>query len=182
MTETSAERRQFVDDLLRDLGLESCQHTVCGNQFLKGLSGGQKRRLSLAVALTKHPLVLFLDEPTSGLDSAAAVEILSVISKIKASRNIIVVCTIHQPSTRVYNQFDSILLLSAGRTAYFGPPAAATDHFARLGHDMPARVSESEFLLDLVNSDFGGAGKRACHGVALGARHLQLAPRHARRV
>lgn len=76
--DTKAKR---VDSLLKDLGLESCQNTFCGNQFLKGLSGGQKRRLSLAVALAKEPLILFLDEPTSGLDSAATSEIVAVLKK-----------------------------------------------------------------------------------------------------
>ena len=91
-----AERRSCVDSLLSDLGLESCQHTRCGNQFIHGLSGGQKRRLSLAVALVKRPAVLFLDELTSGLDSHAAAEIMAVVRRIARASCIAVVCTIHQ--------------------------------------------------------------------------------------
>ena len=62
---TASERRASVDRLLADTGLEVCQHTKAGNELFKGLSGGQKRRLSLAVALCKSPRVVFLDEPTS---------------------------------------------------------------------------------------------------------------------
>ena len=155
--DTKAKR---VDSLLKDLGLESCQNTFCGNQFLKGLSGGQKRRLSLAVALAKEPLILFLDEPTSGLDSAATSEIVAVLKKIKIEKQIIVICTIHQPSTRVFNEFDSILLLSSGRVAYFGPTSGASQYFQAMGYVIPKDVSPPEYMLDLVNSDFGGEGKK----------------------
>ena len=160
LTASRPDRDARVESLLKDLGLESCQNTICGNQFLKGLSGGQKRRLSLAVALAKEPLILFLDEPTSGLDSAATAEIVGVLKKIKVEKKIILICTIHQPSTRVFNEFDSILLLSGGNVAYFGPTSNATKYFRDLGHEMPDDLSPSEYLLDLINCDFGGEDKK----------------------
>ncbi len=191
LTFSNADRQARTDSLLKDLGLESCQNTKCGNEFLKGLSGGQKRRLSLAVALAKEPLILFLDEPTSGLDSAATAEIIAVLKRIKIEKKIILICTIHQPSTRVFNDFDSILLLSGGKVAYFGPTSNAAKHFRDMGHEMPADLSPSEFLLDLVNCDFGGDDKkqqvnriidawrdRAAPG-ASGAAQVKAVPRKA---
>jgi ABC-type multidrug transport system ATPase subunit len=157
-----ADRKERVDSLLVDLGLESCQKTRCGNQFIQGLSGGQKRRLSLALALVKHPAVLFLDELTSGLDSHAAGEIMAVVRRVARAGRIVVVCTIHQPSARVFNAFDSVMLLSGGRVAYSGPVAAACDYFAAVCARAPPKdLTAAEFLLESVNGDFGGAEKQA---------------------
>jgi ABC-type multidrug transport system ATPase subunit len=175
MKESSEIKRRRVEDLLADLGLESCQQTPCGNQFFKGLSGGQKRRLSLAVALAKEPQILFLDEPTSGLDSAATSEITAVLRKIKVEKQIILICTIHQPSTRVLNEFDSVLLLSDGCVAFFGPTSQAVRHFLAMGFVMSADDSASEFLLDLVNSDFGGEQKKQQVATILSAWAAQAA-------
>ena len=94
------------------------RYTKVGNAFFAGLSGGQKRRLSLAVALLSNPLVLFLDEPTSGLDAAAAASIMRFLKELAVAANIAIVCTIHQPSSAVYNGFDRVMLLSGGKVAF----------------------------------------------------------------
>ena len=78
-TNTVKDTNSVTDNLLKKLGLEGCQHTIVGNEFFKGLSGGQKRRLSIALALVKQSNVILLDEPTSGLDAAAASKIVSEI-------------------------------------------------------------------------------------------------------
>jgi len=156
------ERQERIDRLIKDLGLESCQHTLCGNQFIQGLSGGQKRRLSLALAVIKQPAVLFLDELTSGLDSYTAAEIMTVVRRIARAAGIIVICTIHQPSTRVYNEFDSVMLLSGGRVAYQGPAQQAVHYFSEVtGRALPDDQSPCEFMLEVINSDFGGEEKKA---------------------
>merc|ERR1719230_2271703 len=102
------------------MGLESCQHNKVGNEFMKGLSGGQKRRLSLAIAFLKNPLVVFLDEVTSGLDAAAAANITTFLQDLARSQDVIIACTIHQPSAKIFKGFDRLLLLSDGRVAYSG--------------------------------------------------------------
>jgi ABC-type multidrug transport system ATPase subunit len=166
----SADRRERVDELLSDLGLTSCQHTRCGNQFIQGLSGGQKRRLSLALALIKQPAVLFLDELTSGLDSFAAAEIMTVVRRVARATGIVVICTIHQPSIRVYNEFDTVMLLSAGRVAFNGPTLKAMEHFAQeTGRAPPDDLSPCEFMLEAINSDFGGPEKKEQVGRLLSA-------------
>jgi len=98
-----------VDSIIDKMGLQSCKDTKVGNDFVQGLSGGQKRRLSIAIALLKKPAVIMLDEPTSGLDSAASVAIVSELRKLAKSENLIVIMTIHQPSTKVYNDFDQVM-------------------------------------------------------------------------
>ena len=87
-----------VNQLIKSLGLGSCQNTRVGGSTMSkgGLSGGQKRRLSLAMAMAKNPSILFLDEPTSGLDAAAAASIMHFLTVFAAKKNVAVLCTIHQ--------------------------------------------------------------------------------------
>jgi ABC-type multidrug transport system ATPase subunit len=151
---TSAEKKAAVDEMLEKMGLNGCAETRVGNQFMQGLSGGQKRRLSLAVALIKKPLLVFLDEPTSGLDAAAAANIMEFVKDVAIAENIIIVCTIHQPSSKIFNDFDKVMILSKGRTAFIGPAHEAIPYFARTGHKIPENTNPADFLLDLVNSEF----------------------------
>lgn len=144
-----------VDAVLKQLGLESCADTVVRHELVRGgLSGGQKKRLAVAVALIKRAVCMFLDEPTSGLDAAAALRTATAFREVADSDDLIVVVTIHQPSTSVFATFDQLLLLSEGRTAYCGEASKATDYFAKLEHPLPPLTNPADFLLELVNSDF----------------------------
>ncbi|KAF0718674.1 Aste57867_1548 [Aphanomyces stellatus] len=137
------------------VGLRSCQDAFVGDLFRQGISGGQKRRLSIAIELLKQPTILLLDEPTSGLDSASTYSVVQYIKKLCA-QNRTVVCTIHQPSSAVYHMFNNILLLAQGHTVFFGTPSAALAHFSSLGHRLPPFTNPGEFFLQLVNTDFEG--------------------------
>jgi ABC-type multidrug transport system ATPase subunit len=148
------EKKKRVDLLLTTMGLNVCADTKVGNAFFPGLSGGQKRRLSIALALLSNPLVLFLDEPTSGLDAAAASSIMNFIKKLAQSANICVVCTIHQPSSAVYTGFDKVMLLSSGRVAFNGDAMLAEKYFEKIGYFLPKHTNVAEFMLDLVNREF----------------------------
>mmetsp|Transcript_14192 Transcript_14192/g.39029 ORF Transcript_14192/g.39029 Transcript_14192/m.39029 type:complete len:654 (-) Transcript_14192:267-2228(-) len=155
MTRGAEARKQRVEELLSTMGLESCADTKVGNEFHKGLSGGQCRRLSLAVAFVKDPLVVFLDEVTSGLDSASAANITKFLHELAASQDVIIACTIHQPSAKIFSGFDRLLLLSGGRVAYSGRVEDAIPHLASLGFEMPEHENPADFFLDSVNADFG---------------------------
>jgi ABC-type multidrug transport system ATPase subunit len=146
--------RVFIDKLLRETGLEECQETRVGNEFFKGLSGGQKRRLSLAVALCKKPHVVFLDEPTSGLDAAAAASIMHFLKETAARMHIAIICTIHQPSSSVFAGFDSVCFLTGGQLAYLGKAAALPEYLASVGRPLPPNSNPADIMLDLTNRDF----------------------------
>ena len=139
--------------VLTTVGLTSAANTIVGDIFRKGLSGGQKRRLSLAVELVKEPKVLILDEPTSGLDSASAFGIMTSMTSL-AKLGHTILCTIHQPSSDIWAIFDKLLLLSEGSTLYFGRAAEAVNYFGALGYPCPEHCNPADFFLGLVNTDF----------------------------
>ncbi|KAK4135363.1 P-loop containing nucleoside triphosphate hydrolase protein [Trichocladium antarcticum] len=143
-----------IDGLLDAFGLREQADALVGTPLRKGISGGQKRRLGVASQLITSPKVMFLDEPTSGLDSAAGWEVVSFLRGVAKRNNLIVIASIHQPSTSTFNLFDKLLLMSHGKTHYFGPVSAVTPHYESLGHRMPLQVNPAEFLLELVNTDF----------------------------
>ena len=151
---TSKEREDRIDSLLSSFGLQNQADTIIGTPIRKGLSGGQKRRVDIASSLITCPKILFLDEPTSGLDSAASREVMSYLRKVAKANSIIVIASLHQPSTSTFALFDKLLLLSAGKTCYFGEADKIGGYFESIGFPIPLHFNPAEFLLDLVNVDF----------------------------
>ncbi|KAI9650563.1 hypothetical protein NHQ30_000581 [Ciborinia camelliae] len=151
---TKTERKRRIVGLLESFGLRNQAHTVIGTPIQKGISGGQKRRVSVASQLITGPKLLFLDEPTSGLDSAASWEVMSFVKEVAKRNNLIVIASIHQPSTSTFQLFDKLLLLSGGKSHYFGPVSEVNRHFESIGYPIPLHMNASEYLLDLMNTDF----------------------------
>lgn len=132
------ERRERVDDLIRRLKLERCQNTPIGGQFLKGVSGGERKRTSIAFELVNDPAVIFLDEPTSGLDSFTAYVLMNELRSLAHDKNRTVVFTIHQPSTDIWNMFDRIILMVHGEMIYQGPgKESILNYFSQRGFTCP---------------------------------------------
>ncbi|KAL4155440.1 hypothetical protein PRNP1_007550 [Phytophthora ramorum] len=144
-----------VQAVIDEMGLRVCEHTLVGDIFRKGISGGQKRRLSIAIELLSDPSILLLDEPTSGLDSASTHNVMQFVSRL-CRENKTVICTIHQPSSLVYNMFTNVVILTAGETVYFGPREPTIDHFSAAGYSCPMYMNPAEYFISLVNSDFEG--------------------------
>ncbi|KAL3661566.1 hypothetical protein V7S43_013326 [Phytophthora oleae] len=144
-----------VQTVIDEMGLRVCEHTLVGDIFRKGISGGQKRRLSIAIELLSDPSILLLDEPTSGLDSASTHNVMQFVSKL-CQENKTVICTIHQPSSLVYGMFSNVVILTAGKTVYFGPRKQILDHFSASGYSCPMYMNPAEYFISLVNSDFEG--------------------------
>jgi ATP-binding cassette, subfamily G (WHITE), eye pigment precursor transporter len=118
-----------VNEVLNELSLRKCANTIIGSPGrIKGLSGGERKRLSFASETLTDPHLLLCDEPTSGLDSFMAHSVLQVLKKLAAKGKTIIV-TIHQPSSELYSMFDKILLIAEGRNAFLGTPAQATEFF-----------------------------------------------------
>ncbi|ORY27652.1 P-loop containing nucleoside triphosphate hydrolase protein [Naematelia encephala] len=150
-------RREKVaraETVLRMLGLKDCADLPVGGQLLKGISGGEKRRLSLAVQMINDPAVLLVDEPTSGLDASIALSVMQVLRDIAATGRT-VIATIHQPRSDIWRLADNVMLLAKGGVvAYSGKRADAVSYFTSIGHPVPSEFfNPADHLLDLVSVD-----------------------------
>jgi ABC-type multidrug transport system ATPase subunit len=151
---SSAESKARVETLLKQFGLVGQRDALIGTALRKGISGGQKRRVSVASQLIAAPRILFLDEPTSGLDSAASHKVMQYIKDIATKHRLLVIASIHQPSTKIFEMFDKVLLLSGGKTCYYGTVDQIEPYFGSLGYHLPNHMNPAEFILDLTNVDF----------------------------
>ncbi|KAJ4848131.1 hypothetical protein Tsubulata_034830 [Turnera subulata] len=144
-----AEKRKRVYELLDQLGLTSTAHTYIGDEGRRGVSGGERRRVSIGIDIIHKPSLLFLDEPTSGLDSTSA---YSVVEKVKeiAKGGSIVLMTIHQPSFRIQMLLDRITVLARGRLIYMGSPTSLPAHLSGFGRPVPDGENSIEYLLDVI--------------------------------
>ena len=146
---TTAERERRVEEVLGQVGLTSVAAAIIGDLKLKGISGGEKKRLSFAAELLSNPSVLFCDEPTSGLDSFMAANIMELLREFSRLGKT-VICTIHQPSSQIFTRFDSLLLLAEGKTAYLGPAGSTKQHFAGLGFPCPQDYNPADHFVSVL--------------------------------
>lgn len=146
-------REQRVDDVITELGLRDAADVLIGSWFAKGISGGQKRRVSIGCELLVSPSLLFLDEPTSGLDAASAYFVMKGIRAL-AEKGRTIVTVIHQPSSEVYELFHKMCLLSQGSTVYFGDSIRAIDMFEAAGLPCPQHRNPADHFLQCTNRDF----------------------------
>ncbi|CAN0352553.1 unnamed protein product [Pylaiella littoralis] len=145
-----ADKYEIVEQTIRQLKLTNCADTKIGNDIHRGISGGEKRRVSIGVDTVQQPTIIFLDEPTSGLDSTTALTIAETLSSV-CKRNRTVAMTIHQPSTRVLDVFDKVMFLSRGRVVFFGTPADLPAYCTSLGKTPPSYSNIGEFFLEIVD-------------------------------
>ncbi|RLN90234.1 hypothetical protein BBJ28_00014546 [Nothophytophthora sp. Chile5] len=147
-------RESRVQDVIDAMGLRSCAHARVGDVFHKGISSGQRKRLGIAVELLSDPALLLLDEPTSGLDASSARGVMQHIDRLCQDGGKNVVCTIHQPSSSIYDMLTNLVILSSGELVYCGPTAAALTHFFAMGYVCPMYSNPAEYFVHLVNTDF----------------------------
>ncbi|XP_050223015.1 ABC transporter G family member 15-like [Mercurialis annua] len=150
---TKEEIDGIVEGTIMEMGLRDCADRLIGNWHLRGISGGEKKRLSVALEILIKPNLLFLDEPTTGLDSASAFFVIQTLKNI-ARDGRTVICSIHQPSSEVFALFDHLFLLSGGEVVYFGEAKLAVEFFAEAGFPCPSRRNPSDHFLRCINSDF----------------------------
>eukprot|EP00276_Gloeochaete_wittrockiana_P021306 CAMPEP_0184342472 /NCGR_PEP_ID=MMETSP1089-20130417/11074_1 /TAXON_ID=38269 ORGANISM="Gloeochaete wittrockiana, Strain SAG46.84" /NCGR_SAMPLE_ID=MMETSP1089 /ASSEMBLY_ACC=CAM_ASM_000445 /LENGTH=701 /DNA_ID=CAMNT_0026671353 /DNA_START=195 /DNA_END=2300 /DNA_ORIENTATION=- len=155
-----AEKSRVVYETMQDLGLVKVRNTLIGNDFVRGVSGGEKRRVSIGVQLLTDPRILFLDEPTSGLDSKTALSIVHTLSDLAKNSNRTVVCTIHQPRASIFQLFDDLFIMAGGHPVYFGPSKKALGYFTEQGYPCPVHENPADFFIDLVTEEISNEEKR----------------------
>ncbi|KAI7830244.1 P-loop containing nucleoside triphosphate hydrolase protein [Gamsiella multidivaricata] len=138
-----------VDAVMQELNLTHIKDTKVGGAVIRGISGGEKRRVTIGIELLSSPSVLLLDEPTSGLSSTDALNVANAIKEL-AHRGRTVILTVHQPRSDIYELFDDLLLLSQGKVVYFGQAQTAAAYFEGLGHECPVGWNVADYFLDLI--------------------------------
>jgi len=146
---SSKERLERVEDVMRQVGLKKCENTLIGGEKLKGISGGEKKRLSFASEVLTNPAILFCDEPTSGLDSFMALSIMELMQSLARTGKTII-CTIHQPSSQVFNKFDKLLLMAEGQTAYLGDAKDCKSFFAGANYPCPEDFNPADHFVQTL--------------------------------
>ncbi|KAI9122001.1 hypothetical protein K1719_006690 [Acacia pycnantha] len=146
---SASKKKARVQALIDQLGLRNAAKTVIGDEGHRGVSGGERRRVSIGIDIIHDPILLFLDEPTSGLDSTSAFMVVKVLQRIAQSGSIVIM-SIHQPSYRILGLLDRLIFLSRGQTVYTGSPANLPRFFSEFGHPIPDRENRTEFALDLI--------------------------------
>ncbi|XP_069686844.1 ATP-binding cassette sub-family G member 1-like isoform X1 [Periplaneta americana] len=147
------QKKIIVNQILEILGLEKTVNTLVGK-----LSGGEKKRLSIGVELLTNPPVMFFDEPTSGLDSLSALQITSHLKSL-AEEGRTVVCTIHQPSSQLFEMFDDVYVLSEGQCIYNGPNKSLTDNLKEEGFHCPTFYNRADFAIEIASGQRGDKSK-----------------------
>lgn len=144
-------RATLVNDLLSQLELEKVADTIVGDVKIRGISGGERRRLAIACELISSPSVLFLDEPTSGLDSTAATGLMDTLRNLADDHDKTIVAVIHQPSQHVFASFDDLLLVSEGKQMYFGPINKVRQYMDQHVSRAPSEMGTAEHILDCIS-------------------------------
>jgi len=146
-------KRALVTQIISELGLSKAENTRIGNEFVRGVSGGERKRTNIGIELLSGASLIFLDEPTSGLDAFQAQNVMESLWTL-AGGGRTVLSTIHQPRSSIYKMFDLLLLLSEGRVMYFGPAKEAVSWFSSAGFPCPPEYNPADFFLDVVSMDY----------------------------
>ncbi|KAJ5754156.1 ABC transporter [Penicillium nucicola] len=146
-----SEIQEFIDHLISRLGLDHVCDRLVGEVGEKGISGGERKRVNIALELAAAPSIIVCDEPTSGLDAKSAFSLINLLKSLK-EYSVTVICVLHQPRPEIFASLDNLLLLDYGRQIYFGAAAAAQQCFEDAGHHFPTSVNPADAIIDIISS------------------------------
>ncbi|TWW78332.1 ATP-binding cassette sub-family G member 5 [Takifugu flavidus] len=152
--------RKKVSSVMAELSLTHVAHSVIGGRFFPGISGGERRRVSIASQLLQNPRVILLDEPTTGLDSMTANQIVGLLAEL-ARRNRIVIVTIHQPRSELFRVFSRIAIMSRGELVFCGQPEEMVTFFSQCGYECPEYCNPFDIYVDFTSVDTRNSEREA---------------------
>ncbi|CAO2181116.1 unnamed protein product [Urochloa humidicola] len=137
--------------IMKILGLDVCADTIVGDEMIKGISGGQKKRLTTGELLVGSARVLFMDEISTGLDSATTYQIIKYLRHSTHALDGTTIISLLQPAPETYELFDDAILIAEGQIVYQGPRECAVDFFAAMGFRCPERKNVADFLQEVLS-------------------------------
>lgn len=144
---------QIVNTMLQMFAIDHTYDTVVGDEFLRGISGGEKKRLSIAESLLTQAKITCWDNSTRGLDSSTALDYVKSLRVLSDCRNMTTILTLYQASDEIYSLADKVMLLYEGEEIFFGEPSAAEDYFKELGYVKFPGQTTADFLTGLTDEN-----------------------------
>ncbi|KAK6743075.1 hypothetical protein RB195_010378 [Necator americanus] len=148
-----------VEEVMSELGLDDCANSVIGTRSLKGISGGEKKRVAFASEILTNPPILLCDEPTSGLDSFLALQVINVLKKLASTKSMTIILTIHQPSSQVFELFDRVYMMANGRVAFCGSQLEAVKFWMSIGQPLPRNFNPADHYVSSIADKENSPGK-----------------------
>lgn len=150
-TISNEEKENKVNEMISLLHLENCKDTIVGDSLSKGISGGERKRLSVGMEMITNPSIIFLDEPTSGLDTYSAYSLMSNLKDLTNTGRT-VIATIHQPSSDILRLFDDMIILNHGKIIYIGEVSNLVNYFSSIGYQCPEYTNPSDYIfMNILN-------------------------------
>ncbi|KAH8282186.1 hypothetical protein KR054_006046 [Drosophila jambulina] len=170
---TKPEKNSMIDDILLTLSLSEHRYTMTRN-----LSGGQKKRLSIALELVSNPPIMFFDEPTSGLDSSTCFQCIHLL-KMLAAGGRTVICTIHQPSARLFEMFDQLYTLADGQCVYQGSTKQLVPFLSTLNLECPSYHNPASYVIEVSCGEHGDHTRKLVEAIDNGKRDIRSSADYA---
>ncbi|KAK9274345.1 hypothetical protein L1049_019159 [Liquidambar formosana] len=146
------EKEERVESLIQELGLTLVANSFVGDEENRGVSGGERKRVSIGVDMIHDPPILLLDEPTSGLDSTSALQVIELLSTMAKAKQRTIILSIHQPSYRILQYISSFLILSRGSVVHNGSLELLEETITHLGFKIPVQINALEFAMEIIST------------------------------